>query len=390
MSATVQKMAQVFRPQGSKPVALGNAWAKGGQINLVGQVDLSVPIVKLRFIVKGRIAITTAAYTSVKPEQLLNLIQELKITGNNTRQNGNCSLFDMDSSSWMGFKGLFSRRPYHYYVSKAAGALTLAPSPTTPFTGGGFDGTVNNFDFIIGFDVEFYPLKSGDGFVPGWALRSSEWKDSLQIQITFAKLADNAENEIGVSAATSVTTLTAFQSGAGSPTVDVYSVPTIMGLDLAGTVLPGVLSRVSQPVTATVQTTGANVPVIANLQKQLTGRVLFKTGVSTSAPNFSSLSDGVMTAVGITVGANRAVRNLVDTFAHKHDWTQEYNTDPIQGYMGFDFLGSDNPFSAYPGDQVGTGATFQLVANITGAANQMALIVQEQHLFQPAGPLYNS
>lgn len=389
MNTGLQKAANVYRPQGPKQVSVGNTWSKGTQINLTGQVDLSTPIVALRVVCSGRLAVTTANYTSVKPEQLLNLIKEIRIQGTNTRQNGNVTLFDMDMASWLGFKSLFNRRAYSYYVSKAGAALTINPIPSTPYVGAGFDGTVNNFDFRIVFDIPFYPLESGDGFRPGWSLRSSEWKDSLQLQFTFASLADNAENEVGVSAGTSVTTLSAFNSASGSPTLDIYSIPSIMGLDLAPTVLPGVLSRVTQPVSATVQTSGTNVPIIQQLQKQLTGRLLFKTGVSTLSPDFSSLSDGILTSTGITVGANRAVRNLVDSFSHKEEWCNEYHVDPIQGYMGFDFLQSDNPFSAYPGGAVGAGATFQFVANIVGAANQQCLVMQEQHLFNPSGPLYS-
>lgn len=392
--STLRRLGNVFRPQGPKVIQTGITWAKGQQTTLNGQVDLSTPVIGFRFVLKGRIAIGTAAYTSVKPEQLLNLLKEVKITGVNSRANGNVTLFDMDSASWCGFRSLFVKRGYYYFVNKAAAGLNLNPTPTTPYFGSagftGFDGTVNNFDFIIEFDVPMFPLISGDGYRPGWALRSSEWRDSLQIIINFASLPDNAENEIGVSAATSVTTLSAYQSATGSPTLDVYSLTSIMGLDLAPTVLPGVLSRAAQPLTSVVQTTGTNVALIPQLQKQITGRVYIKTGVSTLSPFFSSLSDSVLTAAAIVVGANRNVRNLVDWFAHKMELAEEYLTDPIQGYLAFDFLQSDSPFSAYPGQTVGAGATFQLIANVTGAANQSALIVQSQHLFEPSGPAYGT
>jgi hypothetical protein len=391
----LRKLGNVYRPQGVKQVQTGIAFTKGALITLNGMVDLSVPVVGFRFVLKGRVAVGTADYTSVKPEQLLNLIKEIKITGINTRAGGNVTLFDLDSATWCGFTSLVKKRPYFYLVNKAAGGLIAAPEPGTPYFAAafvGFDGVHTGapelYDFIIAFDVPMYPMHSSAGFRAGWALRKSEWNDSIQIQVQAATLADAAENEIGVSAATTTTTLYQYGASSGNPTLDVYVLTNIMGVDLAPTVLPGVLSRVAQPLSSIVQTTGTNIAIIQQAQKQVTGRFFVKTGVATLPPNYSSLSDSVLTALGIVVGANRYVRNINDVFAHKMDMAEHYGTQTVQGYFAFDFLQSDSPFSAYPGQSVGAGATFQLVANVTGAANQGAIVVQEQHLFEPDGPLY--
>ena len=54
----------------------------------------------------------------------------------------------------------------------------------------------------------------------------------------------------------------------------------------------------------------------------------------------------------------------------------------------FDFMESGNPDSAYPGQDIGDGATFQLTANVAGVANAQGIIVQEMSLHTPTGPLY--
>jgi hypothetical protein len=400
----IQAVANIYRPQAGKPIALGVAWAKGSTINLNGQVDLSTPILGMRFVLKGRITITTAAYTSVKPEQLLNLIQELKIFGTNSRQGGNVTVHDMDVASWLGFTSLMRRRAFNYLVNKGASTNCLINIYGTPVGGygqngttqvPGFDGTASTFDFILAFDVPFGPMATagqGGGFAPGWAMRQSEWADSVQIYAKFASLGDNQENEIGVSAATSVTSVTSYGSATGSPTLDVYSLPNIAAKVNDANILPGVISRASQNVSAYL-VSGNNIALAPNLQKQNTARVFFKTGVATLFPNFSSLSDTIITAAGITVAANKPVRNLIDVFAHKLIWQEGYDTDPITGYLGFDFLNSQNPFSAYAGanqNVVGAGATFQLVANVAAIANNALDIMQEQMLYLPSGPLYNS
>jgi hypothetical protein len=124
------------------------------------------------------------------------------------------------------------------------------------------------------------------------------------------------------------------------------------------------------------------------MQKQPTTRVYIKNGVGTAPPTFSTLLDTNITAIGIQLGANRNVRNVVDTVAHKALTYDDYQRRQIQGYMEFDFMDSGNPDSAYPGQNIGDGSTFQLVANVNGVANAQGIIIQEQALHTPTGALY--
>jgi hypothetical protein len=104
-------------------------------------------------------------------------------------------------------------------------------------------------------------------------------------------------------------------------------------------------------------------------------------------PAFSSLTDTNVTALGVQLGQNRNIRNLLDLFQHKMQQADVYSRDLIQGYTMFDFMDQGNPDSAYPGQDIGDGATLQTTANVTGVANALALIVQEQVLQQPGGNL---
>ena len=152
--------------------------------------------------------------------------------------------------------------------------------------------------------------------------------------------------------------------------------------------MPGFLTRTTQPITTIIQAAGANVNLLT-LQKQPTSRIFVKIGTSTIPPAFATLSDFNATALGVSLGGNRVVRELDDVFAHKQSIVKQYHTRPIQGYNLFDFLQSGNPDSAYPGDQLGDGTTFQLVANVAGVGNALGLIIQEQELYRPEGPLYS-
>jgi len=101
------------------------------------------------------------------------------------------------------------------------------------------------------------------------------------------------------------------------------------------------------------------------------------------------LSDTNVTALGVLLGGNRNVRNKVDVFAHKLQHLDVYDRDPVQGYLLMDFIEQGNFDSSFPGQDVGDGATYQLIGDVTGVASGYGLIIQEQILHAPTGPLYS-
>ena len=143
-------------------------------------------------------------------------------------------------------------------------------------------------------------------------------------------------------------------------------------------VVPGVLSRVTSPIDSILQATKTNAKLLV-MEKQATSRVYAKIGVAASSPIFTSLSDAILTAVGIQVGTSKNVRDKLDIYAHRAEAVDHYGAPPIQGYYVLDFLQSGNPDSAYAADIVlGDGQTFNLVGDVTQATNAAGLILQEQ------------
>lgn len=385
---------QIYRPVGPKQVAVGQVWAQGAGFSLAQGVDLSLPIMGVRLVFKGRVTVGTANYTSVNPEGVLNLINRILITGTNARQGGNVTLVDMDlPTAWM-LNSIFNPQGNLFIINNVQ-----RPMPTTPLIGSAtaaaensyFLGTTagSTYNFVVACDIPFHPHHCGVIFRPGFGVRQEEWKNSIQIQLTYGSQADNADGALGVSAATTATSFTAYNSATGTPTVDIYSLPYEMGLDLAPMVIPGVLSRVSSPISTVLTQAGSNVQ-LGILQPKPTTRIVFKVGTSTTSPYFATLSDTNATALGIAVGGNRVVRELDDVFAHANDQVAFYGRPHIQGYNLLDFVQSGSPFSAYPGDLVGPGVLFSLQANVAGVANARGLIIQEQMLYAPGGSLYGS
>ena len=408
-----QHLADIYRPASAKIVSLGlpiltAASSGGGSITLTQAIDLSLPIRGLRFVFKGRVVVGTAAFTSVNPEGLLNLLPSIIIQGTNARQQGNLTLWNIDLATAWVLQRIMGPAGAAFFVvtPPGGGALTAVPTPTTPFPSGAvasnpyFQGSTGTYDFIISVDFPFHPHQSNSYgreplTIPQYLVRNEEWKDSLQLLVTGGTQAGNSTGVLGVAAATTTVTYSAFGSGSGTPTLDVYSLPVLMGLNLKDQILPGVMSRVSSPVTTAVQSAGTNV-ALQNMQKQPTPRVFFKMGTGTVTPAFATLIDAVSggpqatgpNTLGVLLGGNRNVRNKVDIFAHKMQFPDIYLREPIQGYSIMDFMEQGNPDAAYPGQDIGDGATFQLVADIIGTtASGLALVVQEQILHQPSGAL---
>jgi hypothetical protein len=400
-----KSLGDLYRPQGPKLVQSAVAWTGGGSSQLTQVFDLSLPIRGLRLVFKGRVVVGTAAFTSTNPEGLLNLISNIVIQGTNARQKGNITLWTCDLATAWVMAHLYAWRANRFTISTSgAGGDATVPAPDTPFPATGtavpneaagyFNGATGTYDWIISVDLPFHPhqmnaLGKSPYDATGYLVRNEEWKDSLQLQLTYGNQLGNSTGSLGVAAATTTVTFSAYGSGAGTPTTDVYSLPVLMGLDLKDTVLPGVYSRITQPITNILQSAGPSTTILLNMQKQPTQRLIVKLGTSTVTPAFATLSDLICSTLGVSLGGNRNVRNNVDIISHKQMACDQYQRGPIQGYTLLDFMDSGNADSGFPGQDIGDGATFQLTGTVTGTANALGLIVQEQSIHIPTGALKN-
>lgn len=394
-----RQLSQIYRPVGAKQVQVGaspsgaSGASLGGSIQLTQTFDLSLPIRGLRFTIKGRLVIGTAAFTTPYPEGLLGILSNITFQGTNARQKGNVNLYNIDSATLWIVQHHFDFRTGQYDISTGGGAITEVAVPDTPLPAT-YNPTsaTGTFDFRIVVDMPFYPFMAPAGVRPQFLVRNDEWKDSLQLTVVFGTQAGaGATGFLGVSGGTTTVAWSAYGGAGGLPTLDIYSLPMLMGLDLKDHVIPGFMTRIAQPINTPLQAAGSQI-VLLNLQKQPTTRIFVKVGTSVvpnGNPAFATLSDTNVTAMGVLLGGNRNVRNLVDIFAHKQELVELYPHGPIAGYNCFDFIGSGNPDSSYPGDQIGDGTTFQVVANVTGVANGYGIILQEQALYSAEGALYS-
>lgn len=379
--------ANVYKPAGVKPIQTGIQWVDGGSKTVDSKVDLALPIRGFRLKLSGRVVIGTAAMTSVTPEGFLNLLPNIKIDGTNSRQGGNVTLWDIDLATLFVMQHLHQHRAAHFQINGSSVSI-----PGMPFPSGYVTGATGTYDFLITVDLPAYPFGVGTGVRPGYLIREEEWKDTLSIALAFGTQAGaGAQGSLGVAAGGTTVAFHAYGSGAGSPSIDLYSLPVQLG-HLRGQVLPGLCTRTQRPINSILQTAGSPSSLI-QLQKRRTSRIYLKVGTATLPPYFDTLSDTNVTSLGlVTGGGDRNVKPTVDLFAHKMDQAVDYNREPIQGYTCLDFLQSGNPDSSFPAQSdkvVGNGSTFELVGNVVGVANAYGIVVQEQVTYLHGGGLYN-
>lgn len=396
-----KQLSELFRPTGPKyittvnfPVTVGAS--SGGTFSVIQAVDLTLPLRGFRFIIKGRVAVATANYTTVNPESILNLLTGMLISGINRRQGGNATIYQGDLATLYALGQIVQSKAGYIQVNGVQAYRPGVPvgisstpnnvNPLLPLTTAG-----SPYDFVIVVDYPFAPfgLSGNLGALElGYIMRQEEWKDSVTFKFTTPTVLDNAANPLGTSAATTVTAITAFGSGAGTPSIDIYSLPVILG-STRGLVVPGILSRNVQPVnTSLFSATTPNVELL-RFQKQMTPRIFVRAGVGTVNPIFTSFSDAILASIGIQVGTDRNVRDTLDIFAHRSEAVEHYDVMAVQGHHIFDFMQTGNPDAGYPGDQTGDGAVLRMVANTANTANGQVNILQEQIIQKPEGPLFS-
>lgn len=395
MPLTRKQIANIYRPQSGKIIAQGlgiTPSTPNVQIVAGNQIDLSVPLVGFRIVLKLRDVIGTANMTSANPLGYLNLLKRVYIFGRNSRAGGNMTLWDLDLPAICLFQSVFNPKPFSYNGVTSAGAASAGTElaggqPGTPVTGF-LNGTTGTYDIRITVDLPAFPFEAAPATRVGYVLRSQEWADTLQMRFEVAGITNGATHALGTDAGTTTHTFTSYGSGAGSPTLDVYGLPSIMGVDLDANHLPGVLSRISLPITNVLQSAGGVNTRLVTLEKQHTTRVVAIVGTSTVAPNFATLSDTNLTTLGMVIGANRVVRENDDIFQHKQEVFRHWLAQPIQGVTPFDFIGGTNPDSHYDAGDAGEGTTLELRGTVAGVANAYGTIIQEIERFSPSGALY--
>lgn len=360
------------------------------------QVDMSVvstqqyrpftlnrPLESITLELRCRITTTVGNIAAVSPEAIQNLIQRVRLEGQH-RIYGNVALLNMSGASLFAAPLLFGTAPGNQILIDSAAQAR----PGSPFTSAFAGTTAASPDDIIMF-VNI-PLAPWMGIGPGakrWATSflalPGDWNDTLQLTV-------DVGDKSALGNTTGATVAFTGYGGVALPTLKVHLNYSILGAFQNADVPQGIVIRNERTFNTFVALAAQQ--RITSLDKRVTNSVIVKSGVlqttlqSAGVTTFASLSQLMLDRTQIVVD-NKAVRNVTSDLAEKSRICRCFDVPAVEGYHALTFIDSQNPLTAYRGDGLAGGSSFDLVADIVSAnANNRIHITQEQVV----GPLYPS
>jgi hypothetical protein len=324
---------------------------------------------------RGRVVIAGANYSAVAAEAPQSIINKIIVQG--TFKGTSLTPISISGATAYALTRLFGIRGSSSFIGTTRQAELTSPLAQTLAN----FGNTGTYDLDIWYAIPTFPIVSGSSRAQNqvpYLWQPADWADSLQVTL---QLGDNTS--FGTPAGMTTVTYTAFGSGAGSPTVEIYTEYAILGPLRAG-FRTAALVRNENQITSGVTALATNVR-LQPLQKQKTTNVILKSGVNltgvTSGVNvFASLSDTILDRTQILVD-NKPVRNNLSNLASKESIGYKFTTIEPQGYLPFSFIDSQSARTAFRGDLpsvVGSGSDFGLYTDIVSAnANNVINVIQE-------------
>lgn len=394
-----QMMAQasmIGREQGpelfySDTTTLGGLAGGVQTIQIPRTLTLNRPMESITIKLAFRLVTSVYDYASVYPEHLINLLAQVQLNGIH-RVYGSLTPIQMSGATIFTWPQMFKgfRGANALFIN---GARMVPPSApynfNTPAAGGalGFPVTAGTYDVEIYYEVPLglsFPASAGEAQRDvSFLYLPQDWADSLQLKLTFGD-----RTSLGVPQASTVTTFTAFGSASGLPTFSVHLNYSILGA-FGNALKPGVVIRNEQSFSSFVSL--VNRTRLSLLQKQITSNIVVKTGVQSTVANappvFTTLVDTMLDQTQLIVD-NKPIRNNSDNMVAKTYGGRSFDTIWPSGYFGFSFIDSQNPLTAYRGDGLQGGSTFEIDSNVISAnAANLILMTQEMVYGGPFPPL---
>jgi hypothetical protein len=354
-------------------------------VQIPKNVNLNRPLERLTIRLDIQITIAGANMSAVFPEALQSLIQQVQLQGQH-RVYGALVPIQLTGADIFAWPSLF-RTTGCSIIINGVRVNPLGVPNGLPLATFGNEGTYNCQIF---WDVPLTPVVPAAAklnCVP-FLYQQSDWGDTLNLQLIMGDA-----SSLGTQGAGGSATFSALNGGgSGSPQFFVYTNYEILGV-LANQLTTAVTIRSIQQVPqGNITAISANLAKIAQLQKYKTLNVVLKSGLlaagtSAGVQVYSALSDAIFEQTQIRVD-NKAIRNNMSnaTFKEYLRFAFEAEHQP-QGYLPMSFLdGSLNPRTAFPGDQVSAGSTYEVDSQIiTGNGANYAEVIQEYFQGTPAG-----
>jgi hypothetical protein len=359
------------------------AWTPLQTVQIPKNVNLNRPLERLTIRWDGRITIAGADMIIVFPEALQSLIQQVQFQGQH-RVFGGLVPLQLTGPDIFAWPALFRVVGCSIIINGVRINPLGKPNgiPLATF------GQVGTYDIQVFWDIPLVPVLPAAAklnAVP-FLYMQSDWGDTLNLQLIMGDASSLGVQGVGGSA-----TFTAINSNAGNPQFFVYTNYEILGA-LADKISTAVTIRSIQQVPqGNITAISTNLLKLAQLQKYKTLNVVVKTGLLASGTSqgvqvYSALTDSMTEQTQIRID-NKSIRNNLSnaTFKEYMRFAFESLSQP-EGYFPISFIDSLNPRTAFDGDKVSAGSTYEVDSQIlqNNAANY-AEVIQEYFQGIPQG-----
>ncbi len=352
-------------------------------VQIPKNVNLNRPLERITILWEGRIAIGTANMSSVFPEALQSLIQQVTLQGQH-KTYGALVPIQLTGADLFAWPALFRVVGCAIIINGVRVNPLGKPNglPLATF------GNTGNYDIQVFWDIPLVPVLPAAAklnAVP-FLYMQSDWGDTLNLQIIFGDA-----SSLGVPGGSTTITFSAFGSSSGTAQFFVYTNYEILGL-LADKLKTAVTIRAIQQVPqGNITAISSNLVKIAQLQKYKTLNAVVKTGLLASGTSggvqvYSSLLDNLLEQTQIRID-NKSIRNnLKNAVMNEYLRFAFESLSKPEGYLPLTFVDSLNPRTAFDGDKVSAGSTYEVDSQIlTGNGANYAEVIQEYFQGVPAG-----
>ena len=352
-------------------------------VQIPKNVNLNRPLERLIIRLDIRIVIAGANMSTVYPEALQSLIQQVQLQGTHNVYGALVPL-QLTGADCFAWPSLFKVAGNVIIINGVRVNPLGVPNgvPAATF------GNTGTYDCQIFWEIPLVPVlpvAAKLNAIP-FLFMQQNWSDTLFLQLTMADA-----TALGVQGGGGSATFSALGSGSGSPQFYVYTNYEILGA-LANQINTATTIRAIQQVPqGNITAISANLVKLAQLQKYKTLNAVLKSGLLASGTSagvqvYSSLSDAIFEQTQIRVD-NKAIRNNLSNITYK-DYLRFAFDAPSQpqGYLPMSFIDSLNPRTAFDGDKVSGGSTYEVDSQIiSGNGANYAEVIQEYFQGTPSG-----
>jgi hypothetical protein len=346
--------------------------------------------------IRGRITVGAGAVTfragpSLLGTPLFSLLQQITVRGQHLRYGAQTPIL---------VRGESAAEYLALMLANYQPQFTVSVNGAAPVRGGALSGAANaTNDFDLVLPIFLFPADIAASDIPFYCLHGPDWPGNIYMDVACADV-----TALGVTTASianySATNggVTAYGGSTGQATIDILSERPLLSKDLMASIRGALTFRTTypgQPTAAVQGASGSGLKLSDLTVGKDTARIFVKTGtlqsgLSSGLTVYGSLSDGIITRTVLALD-NRQLRfqnanaDSVLQDYHARKWGR---TIPI-GYKMLDFISvagpaPANPKAAFPSSKLTAARKFEVDADITAAANQIAEVVQEMILGRPA------